>query len=246
MHRKWGQKCHSSLQPQQPRKIRIVNAVFCVDTGISPISRVKQVLSPCSVFFALLAIGGWGRGCIRREGTSEAAPEAVFGRRLEGVAQAVGGGYCRLQMPLKLALGVRKTVAARRQGALEGGGGYLPSSNASLAGGLHQARCGPLCSSHACLHTPRGGGGLQCPRWARAAPAPHDIHRPLSSLHASSALRSTDVFWPLPPPAMAWVAVIRTLSGQAYIPVRGHSFTGSCSAGPTRPSHVRRGGWSLG
>ena len=39
-----------------------------------------------------------GQGCIRREGISEAAPEAV--------RQAVGGGYCRLQMPLKLALAV--------------------------------------------------------------------------------------------------------------------------------------------
>ena len=36
--------------------------------------------------------------------------EAV-GRRLEEVAKAVGGGYRRLQMPLKPALGVRGTVA---------------------------------------------------------------------------------------------------------------------------------------
>ena len=42
-------------------------------------------------------------------------------RRLEEVAQAVGGGYCRLQTPLELALGVRKTVAGRRLGSLEGG-----------------------------------------------------------------------------------------------------------------------------
>ena len=44
-------------------------------------------------------------------------------RRLEEVAKAVGGGYCRLQMPLKLALAVRGTVAGRRLDALEGGGG---------------------------------------------------------------------------------------------------------------------------
>ena len=45
-----------------------------------------------------------------------------------GVAEAVGGGYCRLRMPLRLALGVRGTVAGPRLGALEGagGGGYLP------------------------------------------------------------------------------------------------------------------------
>ena len=49
-------------------------------------------------------------------------PRRRVGRRLEGVAQAVGGGYCRLQMPLKPALGVRGTVAGHRPGALEGGG----------------------------------------------------------------------------------------------------------------------------
>ena len=32
-----------------------------------------------------------------------------LGRRLEEVAKAIGGGYCRLQMPLQLALGVRET-----------------------------------------------------------------------------------------------------------------------------------------
>ena len=53
------------------------------------------------------------------ERTSEAAPEAV--------GQAVGGGYCRLQMPLQLALAVRETVTGSELGALEGGGGgYLP------------------------------------------------------------------------------------------------------------------------
>ena len=44
---------------------------------------------------------------------------------LEAVAEAVGGGYCRLQMPLRLTLGVRGTVAGHRLGALERGGGCL-------------------------------------------------------------------------------------------------------------------------
>ena len=43
-------------------------------------------------------------------------------RRLQEAAKAVGGGYCRLQMPLSLALGVRETVAGRPAG----GSGYLP------------------------------------------------------------------------------------------------------------------------
>ena len=50
--------------------------------------------------------GGGGQGRIRREGASEAAPGAV--RQAVG---GVGGGYCRLQMPSKLALGVQGTVA---------------------------------------------------------------------------------------------------------------------------------------
>ena len=47
-------------------------------------------------------------------------PQRRLGRRLEEVAKAVGGGYCRLQMPLKLALGVRGTVAG------QGGGTSYP------------------------------------------------------------------------------------------------------------------------
>ena len=43
-----------------------------------------------------------------------------LGRRLQEAAKAVGGGYCRLQMPLKLALAVRGTVAGHRLGPLEG------------------------------------------------------------------------------------------------------------------------------
>ena len=46
-----------------------------------------------------------------------------LGKRLEEVAKAVGGGYCRLQMPLRPAFSVSGTVAGHRLGALEGGGG---------------------------------------------------------------------------------------------------------------------------
>ena len=48
-------------------------------------------------------------------------PQKRSGRQLEGVAKAVGGGYCRLQIPLRLALAVRGTVAGHRLGGLEGG-----------------------------------------------------------------------------------------------------------------------------
>ena len=42
-------------------------------------------------------------------------------RRLQDVSKAVGGGYCRLQLPLRLALNVRGTVPGHRLGALKGG-----------------------------------------------------------------------------------------------------------------------------
>ena len=53
-------------------------------------------------------------------------PQERLGRRLEEVAEAVGGGDCRLQMPLILTVAVRGTVAGRRLGPLEGGGGGAP------------------------------------------------------------------------------------------------------------------------
>ena len=58
----------------------------------------------------------------------------------------MGGGYCRLQMPLKLALGVRGTVAGHRLGALAGGvqdpgtRGYRWWKAADFS---HSARCAP-------------------------------------------------------------------------------------------------------
>ena len=64
------------------------------------------------------------QGCIRRKGASEAAPKAV--RQAVEVAKAVGGGYCRLQMPLKLAFAVSGTVAGHGLCALRGGGGGVP------------------------------------------------------------------------------------------------------------------------
>ena len=60
---------------------------------------------------------GDGQGCIRRKGTSE--PQRRSGRRLEEVAKAVEGGYCRLQMPLSLA----RDSGWAEAGALEAGGG---------------------------------------------------------------------------------------------------------------------------
>ena len=69
-------------------------------------------------------------GCIRREGTSE-GPQRRVDRRLEEGAKAVGGGYCRLQMPLKLALAVRgQWLGVGWVPSTEGGG--TPPPHASL------------------------------------------------------------------------------------------------------------------
>ena len=67
------------------------------------------------------AAGLEGRDAPEGKGPSR-RPQKRLDRRLEEVAKEVGGGYCRLQMPLKLALAVRETVDGRRLGALEGGG----------------------------------------------------------------------------------------------------------------------------
>ena len=68
--------------------------------------------------------GGGGAGTDALEGKGpHTCPQRRLDRRLEEVAQAVGDGYCRLQMPLTLALAVRETVAGHRLGALEGRGG---------------------------------------------------------------------------------------------------------------------------
>ena len=83
-------------------------------------------------------VGGGGGGLHWKGQGPRRRPQRRLGRRLEAVAKAVGGVYCRLQTPLKLALGVRGTVAGHRLGALEGGGGGAgppPPSSASLGGG---------------------------------------------------------------------------------------------------------------
>ena len=102
-------------------------------------------------------LGREGQGCIRRGRSSEEAPEAVR----QAVAKAVGGGYCRLQMPLKLALAVRWTVTGHRLGA-PGGVGVPPPPPMHPWGGREGESRGE-------------GGGVQPPLWdadACARPVP--------------------------------------------------------------------------
>ena len=92
--------------------------------------------------------GPAGRDALEGKGP-QGPPQERLGRRLEEVAKAVGGGYCRLQMPWRLALGVGGTVAGHRLGALEGGGEGVPSSpsNAPRAH-IAAARVGCQLASH--------------------------------------------------------------------------------------------------
>ena len=82
------------------------------------------VVCVCGCGVCCAGVGRYPRDALDGKGPQR-RPQKRLGRRLEEVAEAVGGGYCRLQMPL--ALGVGGTVAGHRLGALERGrGGGLP------------------------------------------------------------------------------------------------------------------------
>ena len=99
--------------PPTPHKL-LGPKSLCTKNGPTTFSKLYISSFPTMVTFGLWGGGGVPGGWPQRR---------RLGRRLEEVAEAVGGGYCRLQMPLSLALGVRGTVAEHRLGALGGGGG---------------------------------------------------------------------------------------------------------------------------
>ena len=115
-------------------------------------------LLPAPVGGAWPGAAGEGKGPPRRA-------RRRLGRRLEEVAEAVGGGCCRLRMPLKPAVGVRGTVAGHRVGALEVT--PPPSSSASLACAPPPPGPGPLPLRKGCMNAnkparlDRGGGGAR-------------------------------------------------------------------------------------
>ena len=83
----------------------------------------------------------WNRDCF----TSEHLEMLAHARRyISPMDQSSwhGAGYCRLQMPFRLALAIRETVAGRRLGALGGGQVTPPLPNASPGrGGGVVLRC---------------------------------------------------------------------------------------------------------
>ena len=117
----------------------------CLVLPFQPVCSGTGVLMSCW--------GGEGRDALEGKGPQR-RPSRRLDRRLEEVAKAVGGGYCRLQMPLKLALAVRETVAGHRLGI-----GWLPPpppSNASLGGASAKSVFLPF-------H--HGPDGNSCQRW---------------------------------------------------------------------------------
>ena len=105
-------------------------------------------------------------------------PQKRLDRRLQEGAKAVGGGYCRLQMPLKLALAVRETVAGHRLGAPRGMEGASPS--------LPMHPCppppppgGPANNEVLDKHSPNGGCSLDTPFVTKAIwylnPVPNEL-----------------------------------------------------------------------
>ena len=99
------------------------------------------------------------RGALEGKGTQR-RPWKRLDRRLEEVAKAVGGGYCRLQMPLRLALAVREMVAGHRLGALEGGGGGGATSPLSM----HPWCCVETCRAVSVLLLPLVPSSLLIPQ----------------------------------------------------------------------------------
>ena len=97
-------------------------------------------------------------------------------RRLEEVAKAVGGGYCRLQM----AFAARATVAGHRLGALERAGRVPPHSNALLC----LARCTSADELASALDPHKTGSGIL---WATLVG--HDIVQPKCVVRTQLALR---------------------------------------------------------
>ena len=85
----WGGALQQHLAACESRHneiLRRLDALKLPQRGAAPV----KVRSAC---------GGAGRDALEGKG-SQRRPQRRLGRRLEEVAKAVGGGYCRLQMPL--------------------------------------------------------------------------------------------------------------------------------------------------
>ena len=140
---------------------------------------------------------------------------------MEEVAKAVGGGYCRLQMPLKLTPGVRATV--RRLAALEGA---VPRPFQRCLGPHHQR------SSHIIIDTPAKHPRQQQTALRHRTPLPNPQnggslvpHRPLRP-SLKGPVTSAPLSTPPPPPAPP------NFRGIGPPPPPPSSHAGQCSTPP--------------
>ena len=152
-------------------------------------------------------------------------PQKRLDRRLEEVAKA-GGGYCRLQMPLRLALGVRGTVAGHRPGGLKGGTSPpfqcippCPPPLFSPTDGPDQAALTPPPFPRQTKNDRKCCAPLMCSTWGAADPDPpgpllHSPHQrwggePPPNLHSigQQHLRAA----PPPPPPTHMMTAYRAL-----------------------------------
>ena len=95
-HRPRATQCGAAPPPAHPqRQHRVVGGGLHAKGGLRAERRGT-----------VLCVWGGGRSdALERRGPPR-RPQKRMDRRLEEVAIAIGGGYCRLQMPLRLALGV--------------------------------------------------------------------------------------------------------------------------------------------
>ena len=126
-----------SMFPEEHEVLFRPNTVFRIDSTLFQASDIGQFYCSVDNFVMSEVLGASqpevrarpGRLpvwlCVALDGNG---PQRRLGRRLGAVAKAVGGGYSRLQMPLKLAFSVKEKVAGHGLGVLEGGGaGGYPS-----------------------------------------------------------------------------------------------------------------------
>ena len=100
---------------------------------------------PSGVYVCVCVRWAMPRGTLEGKGPQR-RPQQRLGRRLEEVAEAVGDGYCRLHMPLRLALGIGGTVARHRLCAnnVGGGGFHCVPCHAPRARAVYEGAYGPV------------------------------------------------------------------------------------------------------
>ena len=109
-----------------------------VTTTVGNLQQQQGPIGPDTGVTASQVRGAAGRDAFEGKGPQRGSQRQLHWR-LEEIAEAVGGGYCRLQMPLSLALAVRETVAGHRLGALgRGGGGALTQTECHTGGRMER------------------------------------------------------------------------------------------------------------